>query len=192
MYPFIRTAKDLIIASRMPRLQEMTETHVSQHICWPHDLDMWMELNNGRAMSLYDIGRTALGLRAGLIGAVRKNRWALTMAGSTVRFRRRIRGFERFEMRSRAVCWDHRFLYLEQSMWKRNGECASHVLYRAAVTDQNGIVSPDRVVEAMGMKASSPEMPDWVKRWCDADSHRPWPPMQDDTAGPAERLASAA
>ena len=177
MYPFARTLKELFRANRMPRFETLTDEHVSHHICWPHDLDFWLELNNGRAMSLYDIGRTAMGLRAGLIDAVRKNRWALTMAGSTTRFRRRIRGFERFEMRSRAVCWDERFMYLEQSMWKQNGECASHVLYRAAVTDPNGIVLPSKVLEAMGQPGTSPPMPDWVKAWCEADAGRPWPPM---------------
>lgn len=50
MYPFLRTAKELVLAARQPRFQNLTETHVSRHICWPHDLDFWMELNNGRAM----------------------------------------------------------------------------------------------------------------------------------------------
>lgn len=178
MYPFVRTIKELTIAWRQPRLTSLTDEHVSRHICWPHDLDFWLELNNGRAMSIYDIGRTALGLRVGLIDAVRKNRWALTMAGSTVRFRRRIKGFEKFEMRSRAACWDDRFMYLEQSMWKQNGECASHVLYRAAVTDKNGIVPTAQVMEAMGQPMTSPPMPTWIEKWCAADAERPWPPMQ--------------
>ncbi|MFK7834676.1 MAG: acyl-CoA thioesterase [Sulfitobacter sp.] len=179
MFPFVRVIKDLFLASRMPPLVRLTDPHISQHICWPHDLDFWMELNNGRAMSLYDIGRTAMGLRAGLIKAVRQNRWGLTMAGSTVRFRQRIHGFERFEMRSRAVCWDDKFMYLEQSMWKRNGTCASHVLYRAAVTSKNGIVPPADVLKAMGQDVPSPQMPEWIEAWTQADAKRPWPPMQD-------------
>ncbi|MEM7520214.1 MAG: acyl-CoA thioesterase [Pseudomonadota bacterium] len=179
MYPFIRSTKELIRAYRMPRFETITDTHVSHHICWPHDLDFFMELNNGRAMSLYDIGRFAAGMRAGLIKAVFKNRWALTMAGSTVRFRQRIHGFERFEMRSRAVGWDERFMYLEQSMWKRNGNCASHVLYRAAVTDKNGIIPAAEVLKAMGQDPVSPPLPEWIEKWAAADTFRPWPPMRD-------------
>ncbi|MBD3665564.1 acyl-CoA thioesterase [Sulfitobacter aestuariivivens] len=178
MFPFVRIAKDLWLASRQPRLENFDDLHVSQHICWPHDLDFWMELNNGRALSLYDIGRTALAQRVGLIDAIRRERWGLTMAGSCTRFRRRIHGFERFEMRSRMVCWDDKFTYIEQSMWKRNGECASHVMYRAAVTDKDGLVRPDRVLKALGKEGStSPAMPEWVKTWTDAEDKRPWPPM---------------
>lgn len=101
------------------------------------------------------------------------------MAGASVRYRRRIRTFEKIEMRSRAACWDDRFVYLEQSMWKQNGECANHALYRAAVTDASGIVSPARVMEAMGQDTPSPDAPDWIKGWIAADADRPWPPMQE-------------
>lgn len=179
MFPFIRLAKDLALGSRLARFDHLTDTHVSHHICWPQDLDVFLELNNGRALSLYDLGRTVLAQRAGLIGTLRREGWALTMAGSHVRFRRRIRVMERFEVRSRAVCWDDKFTYIEQSMWKRDGECASHILNRAAVTDKNGIVRPPRVLAALGQDAVSPPMPAWIASWVTADATRPWPPMQD-------------
>lgn len=179
MFPFIRLIKDVFLASRQSPLKSLTDVHVSHHICWPHDLDVFLELNNGRALTLYDLGRIAMAQRAGLVAVLRRKRWGLTMAGSHVRFRRRIRGFERFEVRSRAVCWDDKFVYIEQSMWKRDGECASHVLYRAAVTDKDGIVVPARVLSAMGQDAPSPAMPEWIANWTRAEATRPWPPMQD-------------
>ena len=103
----------------------------------------------------------------------------MTMAGSITRFRRRIHGFERFEMRSRAVCWDDKFLYLEQSMWKQNGECASHVVFRAAVTNKNGLIPIEDVLKAMGREDTSPKMPEWLEEWSQTENLRPWPPMQD-------------
>lgn len=179
MFPFFRLIKDVFLASRQPPLKTLTEGHVSRHICWPQDLDIFMELNNGRALTLYDLGRIAMAQRAGLVAVLKRERWGLTMAGSHVRFRRRIRGFERFETRSRAVCWDDKFIYIEQSMWKQNGECASHVLYRSAVTDKKGIVVPARVLSALGQNTPSPEMPEWIAHWTRAEAARPWPPMQD-------------
>lgn len=178
MFPFIRLFKDVFLASRQPRLAALTDEHVSHHICWPHDLDLFLELNNGRALTLYDLGRIAMAQRVGLVGVLRRKGWGLTMAGSHVRFRRRIRAFERFTVRSRAVCWDDKFVYIEQSMWKRSGECASHVLYRSAVTDTDGIVATPRILAALGEDAASPVMPDWIKNWTLAEASRPWPPMQ--------------
>ncbi|WP_425039947.1 acyl-CoA thioesterase [Primorskyibacter sp. S187A] len=177
MYPFIRMTKELIKARSQPPL-DVWDTHVSHHICWPWDIDLWMELNNGRTLTIYDLGRIPLAHRTGLIGLLKKERWSLTMAGASVRWRRRVRPFEKVEMRSRALGFDHRFFYLEQSMWNTSGECANHALYRSAVTDRNGIVSPDRIVEAFGAQIVSPALPDWVVAWTDADAKRPWPPMQ--------------
>jgi acyl-CoA thioesterase FadM len=179
MFPFIRLFKDVALARRQPRLETLTSEHVSRHICWPHDLDLFLELTNGRALTLYDLGRIAMAQRVGLIDVLRRKHWGLTMAGSHVRFRRRIRAFEKFEVRSRAVCWDYKFVYIEQSMWKRSGECASHVLYRAAVTDAKGIVTPLRVLAALEQEVTSPTMPEWIAEWTRAEAKRPWPPMQD-------------
>ena len=82
-------------------------------------------------------------------------------------------------MKSRAVCWDDKFMYLEQCMVRRNGEVANHALYRAAITDKNGIIAPDLVLKAMGRDAKSPPIPDWIANWIEAEATRPWPPMQD-------------
>lgn len=178
MYPFVRMAWQLWLCRKAPPLP-VTGTHVSRHMCLPWDIDMWLELNNGRTLTLYDLGRFPLAWRTGLWRALRRHRWGLTMAGASVRYRRRIRMFETVEMRSRAIAWDARFFYLEQSMWKRDGDCAGHVLYRSAVTGPDGIVPPARVAAALGLPPEPPPMPGWVAAWIAADAERPWPPMQD-------------
>lgn len=176
MYPVVRMVKDLIVATRQPSLSLLSE-HRSYHICWPWDLDIWLELNNGRTMTLFDLGRTMLSQRVGLIRVLRQNRWSVTVAGTSVRFRKRIRLFERIEMRSACVGWDDKFIYVEQSMWKANGDCANHALLRTAITDRNGIVAPDRLLDALGETTCRPALPTWVEAWCSADFERPWPPI---------------
>jgi acyl-CoA thioesterase FadM len=178
MYPFVRLAAQTLRARRLPALP-LDGVHLSRHICLPWDLDPFMELNNGRTLTLYDLGRIPLAHRVGLIAALRDNGWGLTMAGACVRYRHRVRLFERVEMRSRALCWDARFIYLEQSMWRRDGACAGHILYRAAATDGNGIVGTDRLLQALGHAGAARPIPDWVARWIAAEDARPWPPMQD-------------
>lgn len=181
MYPIIRMAHAMWRARKAPEMSPF-DTYVSHHRCWPWDIDMWMELNNGRTLTLYDLGRIPLAQVNGLMDMVKRERWGLTMAGVVVRYRRRIRTFEKFEMHSRLLCWDDRFFYLEQSMWKSNGECANHAVYRAAITDKAGIVTSDRVIDAMRITGiTSPDMPDWVVQWIKAEDARPWPPMQEAT-----------
>ncbi|SEQ17786.1 acyl-CoA thioesterase [Thalassovita taeanensis] len=178
MYPILRLTKEFIKFRNAPALP-LNGTHVSQHMCLPWDIDIWMELNNGRTLTLFDLGRSVLAQRSGLLHALRQQKWGMTMAGACVRYRRRIRMFEVIEMRSRAVCWDERFIYLEQSMWKKNGECANHIVYRTALTDGAGIVAPERVLAAIGQGIPSPAIPDWIAAWIRSEDIRPWPPMQD-------------
>lgn len=176
MYPFLRMIKEMWKFRKAPPLG-LTEAHVSHHICWPWDLDIWVELNNGRTLTLYDLGRIPMALRTGLIHVMRREGWGITVAGNSVRYRRRVRAFDRIEMVSRLIGWDERFFYMEQSMW-RKGECTSHMLLRAAVTDRNGIVPTARVAAAMQHDGPSPELPDWVRAWIEADAKRPWPPQR--------------
>ena len=132
MYPIIRVLKEVLRAKRMPPLEALG-AHVSYHRCWPHDLDVYLEMNNGRILSILDIGRTGLAQRVGLIGALKDNKWGMTMAGNSVRYRKRIRPFAKFRTVSRAVGWDEKFFYLEHSIWIGKN-CAVQALFRAAVT----------------------------------------------------------
>jgi acyl-CoA thioesterase FadM len=174
MYPFFRMAKELWVHRNADPLP-MLGTHRSHHRCWPWDLDPWIELNNGRTLTLYDLGRIPLAMRMGLAQVVKEQGWGLTVAGNTVRYRRRIRAFDRLEMTSRCIGWDGRFIYLEQSLWK-GAECCSQQVIRNAVTSAAGIVAPERVLAALGQPGQSPPLPDWVQAWIAAEALRPWPP----------------
>jgi acyl-CoA thioesterase FadM len=176
MYPFLRMAKEIWTNRNAPPLA-LTEPHLSHHLCWPWDLDIWAELNNGRTLTLYDLGRIPLAMRTGLGRVIRRQGWGITVAGSSVRYRRRVRMFDRVEMVSRCIGWDARFLYMEQSMW-RAGECTSHMLLRSAITSKAGIVPPAEVLAALGQPAESPDLPGWVGAWIAADADRPWPPAR--------------
>ena len=187
MYPMIRFAKDMARARRAPRLAPL-QAHVSTHRCWPWDLDPWMELNNGRTLTLYDLGRIPMAVRIGLTDTLKANGWGITVAGNTVRYRRRIRPFQRFTQVSRLIGWDRRFLYMDQSLWSL-GECCNQILLRVAVVrgdQRSGMVPPAEAMAAMGMHDPSPDLPAWVEAWIAAEATRPWPPALPPIA-PADR-----
>lgn len=176
MYPYARMMKELWKFRSAPALG-ILEPHVSHHRCWPQDIDPWWELNNGRTLTLYDLGRLPLGQRTGLHKVLKARGWGMTVAGNSTRYRRRVKMFDRLEMVSRCIGWDKRFLYMEQSMWK-DGDCTSHILIRSAVISPGGMIAPEEVVAALGQPVTSPALPDWVQGWIDADARRPWPPAR--------------
>lgn len=174
MYPFARLVKEMIKFRNAPDIA-IDEAHVSTHMCWPVDIDIFGELNNGRILTLYDLGRLTMGLRVGYVAALKKNNWGMTMAGASVRYRRRVKMFQKFTVKSRALGRDDKFIYLHQSMW-RDDEPTSSILYRSAVTDRNGIVPTQAVADALGFPDWNPELPDWVQNWVAAEDTRNWPP----------------
>lgn len=176
MYPYARMIKELLKFRNAPKLG-LFDTHHSTHICWPWDIDPWMELNNGRTLTLFDLGRVPLSVRMGLRDILKRRGWGLSVAGNTTRYRKRVKMFDRLSMRSRLIGWDHRFFYIEQSMWK-GGECTSHILIRSALIGQGraGIIAPAELAQALGVPVDSPPLPEWVQAWIAADALRPWPP----------------
>lgn len=176
MYPYLRMIKEFAVHWTAPPIKP-TETHVSHHICWPWDIDPWMELNNGRTLTLYDLGRLVMLKRCGALTVLAQNKWGATVAGSSVRYRARVRMFDRVTVRSRLVGFDARFNYITQDMW-RGDTCTSQSLLRMAITDRNGIVPSEKVALAMGLPAQSPPLPDWITAWTEAEGQRLWPPSR--------------
>jgi acyl-CoA thioesterase FadM len=174
MYPIARLAKEMIKFRNAPKLG-IDEIHVSTHMCWPVDIDIFGELNNGRTLTIYDLGRLIMGKRMGLLDCLRENNWGMTMAGASVRYRRRVRVFQKFTVKTSAIGRDDRFLYLLQTMWRKE-EATSSVLYRTAITDKNGIVPTQQVAQALGFPDWNPDMPEWVLNWIKAEASRQWPP----------------
>ncbi len=174
MYPFIRLAVVGAAARRKPPLA-VEDVATLRLTCWPWDLDMFAEMNNGRVLTLYDLGRLDHGVRVGLTAEARRRRWGFAVGGASVRYRRRVRAFDRISLRTQVLGCDARWFYVHQAMIVR-GEAASAGLMRLAVTDRDGIVPPKRVLSAMGRPDWAPSPPAWASRWIEAENARPWPP----------------
>jgi acyl-CoA thioesterase FadM len=174
MYPIVRMFLAFAMQAGRPRLLPV-DTLVSHVRCWPWDIDMFLELNNGRTLTLYDLGRLPFAMRTGLVTAMRREHWGFATLGVSVRYRHPVRVFDRLTMLTSVLGWDERFFYLDQSLW-RGAECCNQMLMRCVVTSRAGLVPTERVAEAIGIKPTSPRLPEWVTAWAHAEAERPWPP----------------
>lgn len=176
MYPLFRLIRQVWEHRAAPPLP-LTGTHVSHHLCLPWDIDPWAELNNGRVLTLYDLGRIVLFRRVGAVAAMRRRGWVGAVAGLSIRYRRRVRIWDRYSLHSRFIGHDARFFYCEQAMW-RQGECTSHAVLRLAITSgARGIVPTSEVIAEIGSPAPTDPLPDWVQAWIASEQGRPWPPV---------------
>lgn len=158
-----RLVKVLVAAGRRPALDVFGESVVSFRV-WPSDLDTNRHLNNGRYLTLMDLGRWDLLTRMGLGRHVMRRRWAPVVAAATIRFRRSLDPFQRYDLRSRVVGWDERSFYLGQT-FERGGTVHAHALVRAAILGPAGRVAPQEVVDMLRPGLASPPLPAWVDLW---------------------------
>ena len=114
----------ILRARRGPRLGPLDESVIHSRVL-PTDLDLNLHLNNGRYLTLMDLGRVDLMFRMGVVGELRRRRWNPVIASLTIRFRRSLNLGQRFAIHTRTLCWDERWFYMEQRFIARRGRtCA--------------------------------------------------------------------
>lgn len=130
------------------------------------DCDVLMHVNNGRYLSLMDLGRIDHSGRSGLIAACRERGWNAVAGGATIRFRRELRWRTRYALRTRIVGWDDGWAYWEQVFERADGSLAARAYAKIAVLDRSGArLDPARVVEALGVDGASPPLPPGIAAW---------------------------
>lgn len=168
MYPYIRSAYHLFKAKRKSKFEHpFKESQIKMRV-WPWDVDMFLELNNGRYLTLMDIGRFEVGIRVGLFEVLKKYDWGLMVGGVSSRYRRRLRPFQKFTLHTKMECYDERWFYFRQ--WFTSGETVhASFLVRTAVVSKKGLVPVKEVVEAMSFSEELlkeyNQKSDWVKAW---------------------------
>lgn len=182
MYPYLRLAKVLLQAHLRPRIQVDDLAEVPMRV-WLGDLDAYPEQNNGRHLTLMDLGRYDFAVRCGLYRAVRRRKWAFMIAGSSARFRHRLKPLRRYRLCTKLLGHDDRFFYFHQftASGEAGGESEkvhSSALIRGAVTSREGLVSIAEVAQELGAEEWNPEIPAWAQAWIDAEALRPWPPTE--------------
>jgi acyl-CoA thioesterase FadM len=130
----------------------------------PNDLDLNFHLNNGRYLTIMDLGRIDFIVRAGLLPTFIRNRWVPVIGGTLVRYRFSLGLFVRFDLTTRFVGWDDKWFYLEQKLATPHGSAAI-ALAKALVRDGDHTVSPAEVLRSIGIDRPVMPLPEAVRQW---------------------------
>jgi acyl-CoA thioesterase FadM len=131
---------------------------------WPNDIDLNLHMNDGRYISISGLGRADLLVRSGLLRKALKRGWAPVVGGAMIRYRREIRTFARFTLRSRIVGWDEKWVYIEHEFESGGKRCAV-VYVRSVLRSRSGAVPTADVMALMEVSTPSPPLPDVLVNW---------------------------
>jgi len=153
-----------------PRLSYLDESVLTMRV-WPSDVDSFGHMNNGRYLTLMDLGRNDLIVRAGAMKLWLMRRWTPLLGGVTIRYKRPLRPFRRYELHTQILCWDDKWIYFRQR-FERQGKVYAVALLKGLLRHMHGgeKVPPREIPMSLGLSPESPPMPEAVTRWIEAES----------------------
>lgn len=161
---FFRLIYVLILARFCSRLAPLDTSAVGFRVL-PNDLDLNMHMNNGRYLTLMDLGRIDFMMRTGLGKVVMQRRWMPVIASAKTRWRRSLLPFQPYTLETRLLCWGEKWFFMEQR-FVRNGRTVAYGLVKGLIRRSGGHVPPAEVFEAvLGEPLASPPMSDDVRAW---------------------------
>jgi len=165
----------LALAHWRPRLAMPQGVSRLSFRVWPNDLDLALHLNNGRYLTLMDLGRLDFMVSGGLWPVVRRHRWTPIASAIKIRFRREMRLFDRFRIETRLVAWDTMFVVMEQlfvlESGRHSGAVAAQALFKGGIYDRKArkFVPVSRLLQEVGVTAESPPISAEVEAFLKAD-----------------------
>jgi len=143
----------------------MTDLCVTPFRVWPTDLDVLRHVNNGVYFSMMDLGRTDMMVRSGAYKTINNLGWYPVVTAETLRFKKSLTLFQKFDMHTKVIGWDVKSFYIEQSFYVGDTLYACGVIKGQFLKKKGGKVSTDKLLEAVGIDYDSLHLSSEVQAW---------------------------
>jgi acyl-CoA thioesterase FadM len=142
----------------------LLETSVVECRVWPTDLDNNIHMNNGRYLTIMDLGRFDWILSCGFLGLCLKNRWFPIVGALKILYLKPLKPFQKFQLKTRVLGWDAKWIYVEQNFEADGVLCAKSVLQGLFHGKQTKVTTGEWL-KAAGYAKKSPRLPKDVQSW---------------------------
>ncbi len=144
----------------------LTSVSVIRLTTLPTDIDILRHMNNGRYLSLADLGRWDLVVRIGVFARTQQLGWIPLLSQASATFRKSLVLGQRFELQTRMIGTDDRAVLMEQR-FVSGGEIYMQLITRTRfVKRSGGVVTMDELHNKLGTLPD--EIPEWVHQWAES------------------------
>jgi len=159
-----RTIFYFLRSKRRPKLHPHDVARLPLRVL-PTDVDTLRHVNNGIYLSLMDLGRVDLLVRAGISATFTRLGYYPVVSNETISFRRSLQPWQRFILETRLVGYDAKAVFVEQR-FVVDGEIYATGFVRARFLKKSGgTVSIAELADAIGIDPASLPVPEWLVRW---------------------------
>ncbi len=169
MTVFVRLGWTFLTQTRGRRAGLFETTRVTTTTL-PNDLDINRHVNNGRYLSLADLGRFDWFYRTGAMQAAFRHKAFPVIGDVTARYVKQARAFEKLAIETRILGWDDKWAFIETRLLNSAGELVTLVLIRgmfwSPAARTKGGIKPAELIRLAGHgEPESPALPEWVQLW---------------------------
>lgn len=122
-------------------------------------------MNNGVYLSIMDLARVDLMIRAGLWTDLNKNGMYPVVVAETIRFRKSLKLFDRFYIETSVLGWDDKAFILQQRFLRGGDSIADAVVRARFLRKSGGSVTPKEILSLSKVEIDSPSLPEHIKIW---------------------------
>lgn len=165
-----------ILSLLRPKLQLPEETSCLDLMVLPNDLDTNIHMNNGRYLTIMDLGRLDMILRSGLYRMMLREKAVPILSSATIRYRLPLDPFQSYRLESKIIWWDQKWAYIEQRFIIKDGEKAGAVAAISLVKgnfyskkDLKVLPVPDVMGAIHQDHIDAPECPKHLKEWIESE-----------------------
>lgn len=166
----------MLIASFFKPKQEDVLGAAELGLCvLPNDLDLNGHMNNGRYLTIMDLGRMDFVLRIGLAGYVFRNKYIPVLSSVQMRYRIPLLPFQKYTLTTHILCWDDKWVYMEHRFiirgGKKDGAVAAIGLVKGSFFSRRtrATIPTANLMRAIGKDIASPPAPAYIARWAQAE-----------------------
>jgi len=145
----------LLLKSWGSKKLEPLDTSVINMRVWINDLDINRHMNNGRFLTIMDLGRMDLLKRTGTLQMAVKNKWMPIVGTASMEFLRPLKFAQKYELHSRISSWDEKWFYLEQTFYSRDKVIANGKI-KGLLRGKSGNISPEYIMQKLSPGIISP------------------------------------
>ena len=128
------------------------------------DIDFNMHINNARYMVFMERARWDHPVQTGTWDLMFKEKLNFIVAGIEMGYIREIRLGKKFEVESRYLGWDEKYLYLEQR-FIADGKIHAYGMVKAVFLQKGKMAAPEKVAKILGITNAPDALPEHMALW---------------------------
>ena len=171
----LRVLYIILSSFRRGKLTSVLDTSRIKLWVLPNDLDFNWHMNNGRYLTIMDLGRLDLILRSGLVKIMWEQKNVPILASAKIRYRMPLNPLKSYYLETKILGWDEKWFYIEQRFLLPHQDQKEDVAAIGLVkgcfydTKSGQTVPSQQILSAIGETMTSPPLPNHILDWQKAE-----------------------